>query len=53
MITWRDYLTTATVDEMSVSVNESPIQYYAPGGVGWTPHMKGLGMLVGNFELNS
>ena len=22
-----------------------------PGGGGWTPHMKGMGMLVGNFEL--
>ena len=22
------------------------------GGGGGTPHMKGLGMLVGNFELN-
>ena len=21
-----------------------------PGGGGWTPHMKGVGMLVGNFE---
>ena len=24
-----------------------------PGGGGGTPHMKGVGMLVGNFELNS
>ena len=24
----------------------------AQGGGGRTPHMKGLGMLVGNFELN-
>ena len=24
--------------------------YFVPGG--WTPHMKGVGMLVGNFELN-
>ena len=23
------------------------------GGGGWTLHMKGVGMLVGNFELNS
>ena len=28
MITRRDHLTTAKVDEMSVTVNESPIQYY-------------------------
>ena len=23
-----------------------------PGGGGGNPHMKGMGMLVGNFELN-
>ena len=51
MITRRDHLTTAKVDEMSVTVNESPIRYYTPGG--GTPHMKGVGILVGNFELNS
>ena len=32
MITRRDHLTTAKVDEMSVTVNESPIRYYTPGG---------------------
>ena len=28
---------------------------FIPGGGGWgweTPHMEGLGMVVGNFELN-
>ena len=34
MITRRDHLTTAKVDEMSVTVNESPIRYYTPGGGG-------------------
>ena len=53
MITRRDHLTTAKVDEMSVTVNESPIRYYTPGGGGGTPRMKGVGILVGNFELNS
>ena len=28
------------------------IESYPTGGGGGTPHMKGMGMLVGNFESN-
>ena len=43
MITRRDHLTTAKVDEMSVTVNESPIRYYTPGGGGELRVWKGWG----------
>ena len=41
MITRRDHLTTAKVDEMSVTVNESPIRYYTPGGGGNSAYERG------------
>ena len=41
MITRRDHLTTAKVDEMSVTVNESPIRYYTPGGGGNPAYERG------------
>ena len=34
---------------MSASVKGKQKSSFNPGG---TPHMKGVGMLVGNFELN-
>ena len=33
-------------------VQETIRGYENPGGGGGTPHMKGVEMLVGNFELN-
>ena len=33
-------------------VNHKSLLLKAPRGGGGTPHMKGVGMLVGNFELN-
>ena len=41
MITRRDHLTTAKVDEMSVTVNKSPIRYYTPGGGGNSAYERG------------
>ena len=37
---------------MSASVKGKQKSRFNPGGGGGTPHMKGVGMLVGNFELN-
>ena len=34
-----------------VEMNGKMVARFNPGG-GGTPHMKGVGMLVGNFELN-
>ena len=36
---------------VEVEMSALPPQH-GPGGGGGTPHMKGVGMLVGNFELN-
>ena len=35
-----------------VEMNGKMVARFNPGGGGGTPHMKGVGMLVGNFELN-
>ena len=35
--------------QLSLPPYASPL----PGGEGGAPHMKGVGMLLGNFELNS
>ena len=41
-------------DQDRISIQKMQVKLLPPGGGtgGGTPHMKGVGMLVGNFELN-
>ena len=41
-------------DQDRISIQKMQVKLLPPGGgAGETPHMKEVGMLVGNFELNS